>query len=121
MALKFTCRFIDRTVDLWVPDLNLPDADMLPASYVQSEAVRLEIYARATRCRSEDEMNDLEDETSRRFGKLPPAARDFFAAARLRIDCRRRGIVRTRCWTGGGSRNPPTRKIAEIKRAIAAT
>ena len=111
----------DRTADLWVPDLNLPGADMLPASYVQSEAVRLEIYARAARCRSEDELNDLEDETSRRFGKLPPAARDFFAAARLRIDCRRRGIVRTRCWTGGGSRNPPTRKIAEIKRAIAAT
>ncbi len=84
----------DRTADLWVPDLNLPGADMLPASYVQSEAVRLEIYARAARCRSEDELNDLEDETSRRFGKLPPAARDFFAAARLRIDCRRRGIVR---------------------------
>ena len=84
----------DRTADLWVPDLNLPGADMLPASYVQSEAVRLQIYARAARCRSEDELNDLEDETSRRFGKLPPSARDFFAAARLRIDCRRRGIVR---------------------------
>jgi transcription-repair coupling factor (superfamily II helicase) len=84
----------DRAADLWVPDLNLPIADMLPASYVQSEAVRLEIYARAARCRSEDELDDLEEETSRRFGKLPPAARDFFAAARLRIDCRRRGIVR---------------------------
>jgi transcription-repair coupling factor (superfamily II helicase) len=84
----------DRAADLWVPDLNLPIADMLPASYVQSEAVRLEIYARAARCRSEDELDDLEEETSRRFGQLPPAARDFFAAARLRIDCRRRGIVR---------------------------
>jgi transcription-repair coupling factor (superfamily II helicase) len=67
---------------------------MLPTSYVQSEAVRLEIYARATRCRSEDELDDLEEETSRRFGRLPPAARDFFAAAGLRVDCRRRGIVR---------------------------
>jgi transcription-repair coupling factor (superfamily II helicase) len=84
----------DRGADLWVPDLNLPIADILPANYVQSEAVRLEIYARATRCRSEDDLDDLEEETSRRFGKLPPAARDFFAAARLRIDCRRRGIVR---------------------------
>jgi transcription-repair coupling factor (superfamily II helicase) len=83
----------DRTADLWVPDLNLPVADMA-ASYTRSEAVRLEIYARAARCRSEDELDDLEDETSRRFGKLLPAARDFFAAARLRIDCRRRGIVR---------------------------
>ena len=38
--------------------------------------------------------NDLEEETSRRFGKLPSEAGDFFAAARLRIDCKRRGIVR---------------------------
>ena len=36
----------------------------------------------------------MEEEASRRFGKLPPAARDLFAAARLRIDCRRRGIIR---------------------------
>ncbi|MEH2507814.1 transcription-repair coupling factor (superfamily II helicase) [Bradyrhizobium sp. AZCC 1578] len=84
----------DRTADLWVPDLNLPVGDMLPAGYVQSEAVRLEIYGRVARCRSEDELDDLEEETSRRFGRLPPAAREFFAAARLRIDCRRRGIIR---------------------------
>jgi transcription-repair coupling factor (superfamily II helicase) len=84
----------DRAADLWVPDLNLPIAEKLPTNYVQSEAVRLEIYARAARCRSEAELDDLEEETSRRFGKLPPATRDFFAAARLRIDCRRRGIIR---------------------------
>jgi transcription-repair coupling factor (superfamily II helicase) len=84
----------DGTAQLWVPDLNLPVGDMLPAGYVQSDAVRLEIYGRVARCRSEDELNDLEEETSRRFGRLPPAARDFFAAARLRIDCRERGIIR---------------------------
>ncbi|MGY4161987.1 transcription-repair coupling factor (superfamily II helicase) [Bradyrhizobium sp. USDA 4461] len=84
----------DRAADLWVPDLNLPFADLLPRSYVQSEAMRLEIYGRAARCGNEDDLEDLEEETSRRFGKLPAAGRDFFAAARLRIDCKRRGIVR---------------------------
>jgi transcription-repair coupling factor (superfamily II helicase) len=84
----------DRAADLWVPDLNLPLADLLPRSYVQSETMRLEIYGRAARCRSEDDLEDLEEETSRRFGGLPSAGRDFFAAARLRIDCKRRGIVR---------------------------
>jgi transcription-repair coupling factor (superfamily II helicase) len=84
----------DGRIDVWVPDLNLPVADMLPETYVQSEPVRLELYARAARCRSEDERNDLEEETSRRFGQLPPVARDFFAAARLRLECKRRGIVR---------------------------
>ena len=84
----------DRATELWVPDLNLPRADMLPESYVQSETVRLEIYGRAARCRNEDDLDDLKEETSRRFGRLPSAARDFFAAAKLRIDCKQRGIVR---------------------------
>lgn len=88
----------DRTQDtgafLWVPDLNLPCGDTLPEGYVQSEAMRLEIYGRAARCRTEDDLVDLEEEISRRFGRLPPEARDFFAAARLRIECKRRGIVR---------------------------
>ena len=92
--LKSASEKADDRAELWVPDLNLPVADMLPASYVQSEAVRLEIYGRAARCISTSELDELEEETSRRFGKLPPTACDFFAAARLRIDCKRRGIVR---------------------------
>jgi transcription-repair coupling factor (superfamily II helicase) len=84
----------DRAADLWVPDLNLPLADMLPTNYVQSEAVRLEIYGRIARCRSEADLEDLEEETARRFGRLPPAASDFFATAKLRLVCKRRGIVR---------------------------
>src|ERR1700744_2056365 len=80
--------------DLWVPDLNLPLPDLLPKSYVQSEALRLEIYGRVARCLDEDDLEDLLDETARRFGKLPPAAQDFFAVAELRIACKQRGIVR---------------------------
>ncbi|MES5485401.1 helicase-related protein [Bradyrhizobium sp. INPA03-11B] len=80
--------------DLWVPDLNLPLEETLPRSYVQSEAMRLEVYGRLARCRSEDDLDDLEDETARRFGRLPPPALAFFAAARLRMECKRRGIIR---------------------------
>ncbi|KWV56372.1 transcription-repair coupling factor [Bradyrhizobium macuxiense] len=84
----------DGAADLWVPDLNLPLADTLPTSYVQSEALRLEIYGRVARCRNEDDLDDLEEETARRFGTLPPPAHAFFAAARLRMECKRRGIIR---------------------------
>jgi transcription-repair coupling factor (superfamily II helicase) len=84
----------DGGTDLWVPDLNLPSADMLPADYVQSEAVRLEVYGRVARCRNDDDLEYLEVETARRFGRLAPAARDFFAIARLRLDCKRRGITK---------------------------
>jgi transcription-repair coupling factor (superfamily II helicase) len=84
----------DRAADLWVPDLNLPIAEMLPISYVQSKNMRLEIYGRVARCQREDDLDDLEEETARRFGPLPLTARDFFGAARLRLDCKRRGIMR---------------------------
>ncbi|WP_244423344.1 DEAD/DEAH box helicase [Bradyrhizobium sp. ORS 375] len=79
---------------LWIPELNLPVAELLPSDYVQSEVVRIEIYARAARCRTDDELEDLRDETQRRFGTLPPAASNFFAIAELRIRCRERGIMR---------------------------
>jgi transcription-repair coupling factor (superfamily II helicase) len=80
--------------DWWVPDVNLPVAEMLPTNYLQSSAVRLEIYGRAARCRSEDDLEEVEEETARRFGRLPDEARDFFAAARLRLECKKRGILR---------------------------
>ena len=83
-----------RSADLWVPDLNLPVEGLLPTGYVQSDAVRLEIYGRVARCRAEDDLEELEEETARRFGRLPPAARDLFATARLRLECKRRGIVK---------------------------
>jgi transcription-repair coupling factor (superfamily II helicase) len=83
-----------READLWVPDLNLPVPEILPESYVQSAAVRLEIYGRAARCRSKDDLEDLEEEASRRFGRPPPEARDFFAIATLRMLCKQKGIMR---------------------------
>jgi transcription-repair coupling factor (superfamily II helicase) len=67
---------------------------MLPTNYLQSSAVRLEIYGRTARCRSEDDLEEVEEETARRFGRLPDEARDFFAAARLRLECKKRGILR---------------------------
>jgi transcription-repair coupling factor (superfamily II helicase) len=92
--LKQASEKADADAGLWVPDLNLPVADLLPRSYVQSDTVRLEIYGRAARCTNEDDLDDLEEETARRFGKLPQEARDFFAASRLRMECKQRGIVR---------------------------
>src|SRR6478752_2517892 len=61
--LKMASEKLDEGQAVWVPDLNLPVADMLPETYVQSEPVRLELYARAARCTDEDDLEDLEEET----------------------------------------------------------
>ncbi len=81
-VLKLASEKAGEGIDLWVPDLNLPLPDLLPASYEQSEAVRLEIYGRVAKCRDEDDLEDLEDETARHFGRLPPAAPGFLCDGR---------------------------------------
>jgi len=44
---------------------------------VLAEIDAAERKAESARCRSEDDLDELEEETARRFGRLPPAACDF--------------------------------------------
>jgi transcription-repair coupling factor (superfamily II helicase) len=64
-----------------VPDLNLPIRGCAAFNLCEFRAVRLAIYGRVARCRSDEDLDDLLEETARRFGRLPHAARDFFAAS----------------------------------------
>jgi transcription-repair coupling factor (superfamily II helicase) len=79
---------------LWIPELNIPLPELLPSDYVKSEAVRLELYSRAAKAGTREELDTLEREALRRFGKPPQAARDFFDLARLRLICRDRAVVK---------------------------
>jgi transcription-repair coupling factor (superfamily II helicase) len=79
---------------IWVPELNLPVPELLPSDYVKSEAVRLEMYSRAAKAGSREELDALEREVLRRFGAPPPAAHEFFDLARLRLTCRDKDLVK---------------------------
>jgi transcription-repair coupling factor (superfamily II helicase) len=79
---------------LWIPELNLPLPELLPPDYVKSEAVRLELYSRAAKAGTREELDVLEREALRRFARPPQAAREFFELARLRLICRERGVLK---------------------------
>ncbi|MGJ4944828.1 TRCF domain-containing protein [Bradyrhizobium sp. HKCCYLS1011] len=80
--------------DMWVPELHIDTPALLPASYVQDEATRLDIYARLARVESPAELGDIEDEIEIRFGPVPPEVKNLIAMAALRLDCRALGITR---------------------------
>jgi transcription-repair coupling factor (superfamily II helicase) len=79
---------------LCIPELNIPLPELLPFDYVKSEAVRLELYSRAAKVGTREELDALEGEAFRRLGKPPPAARGFFDLVRLRLTCRARDVVK---------------------------
>jgi transcription-repair coupling factor (superfamily II helicase) len=75
------------------PQLHLERPPFLPTSYIQDEATRLETYARISKCASEDELDEIEDQMIERFGELPAEAADFLEQARMEVDCLTLGIV----------------------------
>jgi transcription-repair coupling factor (superfamily II helicase) len=79
---------------IWVPEVHLGIPALLPASYVQDEPTRLEIYARAAKGCTPTELEGLEDEMQLRFGDVPVEASNLIALAALRLRCRELGITR---------------------------
>lgn len=62
-------------------DLNVADDFYIPEDYISDEQVRLDIYRRLLKFKSEEEFVKLPDELEDRFGKLPEEVQntlDFF-------------------------------------------
>lgn len=57
----------------------------LPSDYIYDSMQKIEIYKKVATSTSLDEVSDLEDELTDRFGDLPLAVRNLLAVARLRV------------------------------------
>ena len=57
----------------------------IPYSYVDDENLRVKLYGRISSLAKETEVQQLRREFADRFGKLPPAVRNLFEIARIRI------------------------------------
>ena len=73
-------------------DLRL-DA-ILPDSYIQSEACRMEMYKKISLIESEKDMRDVTDEFLDRFGELPRASENLIFISYVRATLARAGITR---------------------------
>jgi transcription-repair coupling factor (superfamily II helicase) len=61
------------------------NAAFIPYSYVDDENLRVKLYGRIASLATEPEVRELIKEFADRFGKLPPAVKNLFEIARIRI------------------------------------
>jgi transcription-repair coupling factor (superfamily II helicase) len=85
------------------PELELHLPSLLPESYLPDVHARLVLYKRIAGVESEAELDDLQAETTDRFGMLPEPAKNLFRIARLRVGAARLGIERLDVGHAGGS------------------
>jgi len=73
--------------------IELPVDAHLPAGYIESERLRLEIYKRIAEIRDEDGIASLLAELADRYGPVPPPVSALFDVVRFRLLCRRVGLT----------------------------
>ncbi|MGV8909709.1 MAG: transcription-repair coupling factor [Propionicimonas sp.] len=72
--------------------IELPVDAHLPANYVESERLRLEMYKRLAAVTSDADITAVRDELVDRYGEPPAPVAALLAVASFRIDARRRGV-----------------------------
>jgi transcription-repair coupling factor (superfamily II helicase) len=72
--------------------IELPVDAHLPAEYVESERLRLEMYKRLAAVTSEADIAGVRDELLDRYGPLPPPVEALLAVASFRLAARRHGV-----------------------------
>ena len=79
-------------IDLSPAATNEAAAAVIPAGYVEDENLRLRTYRDIASATSHDDLKQIEQDLSDRFGRLPAPLRRIFALARLRIAASLKGI-----------------------------
>ena len=66
-------------------DVTLDQPHFLPDDFIESAAVKLDLYRRIGAARTADDVDALRAEIRDRFGKLPPEAEAYLMVAKLRL------------------------------------
>lgn len=73
--------------------IELPVEAHLPADYVESERLRLEMYKRLAEVRTEGDLAELRAELLDRYGPIPAPVETLIAVARFRNEARAAGLT----------------------------
>jgi transcription-repair coupling factor (superfamily II helicase) len=82
------------------PEIRLPQAALLPESYVPEVSQRLALYKQLSGARDDDELGALRGDLLDRFGPLPVEAQNLLEVIRLKIRCRRLGVTSVEVKSG---------------------
>ncbi|MBT4119546.1 MAG: transcription-repair coupling factor [Candidatus Peribacter sp.] len=77
-------------------EILLPVQAMIPSYYIPDEQERISVYQKLAGSEDEKILKEFEDDLKAEFGTLPDNVNNLFAVLRLKIACRRGGVVRVK-------------------------
>ena len=83
-------------------EILLPVQAMLPSYYIPDEQERISVYQKLAGSEDEAILKEFEQDLKEEFGALPDPVENLFAILRLKIACRRGGVIRVKMEETGG-------------------
>ena len=82
----------EQAVEPVAVSIDLPIEASIPVDYIDSDKLRLEAYRKLAAARDEQDLQDLREELTDRYGKPPVEFETLFDVARLKFKARKLGI-----------------------------
>ena len=77
-------------------EILLPVQAMLPSYYIPDEQERISVYQKLAGSEDEAILKEFEQDLKEEFGVLPETVENLFAILRLKLACRRGGVIRVK-------------------------
>ncbi|MEK9673721.1 MAG: transcription-repair coupling factor [Rhodospirillaceae bacterium] len=87
----------------WTPQISLGTEVLIPDHYVPDLNLRLELYRKISNLTDAEAAEDMAVEMIDRFGPLPQSVENLLDIVRLKIACRRIGVLKVEAGPKGGS------------------
>jgi transcription-repair coupling factor (superfamily II helicase) len=100
------------------PSIDLPVSAYLPDEFIPDGPLRLRLYRRLARVESEEEIDELTQEMSDRFGALPTAVAGLLYLLRVRVRAGEAGVQAVAASGAQISRTLPLPRTAEAAQAL---
>ena len=82
----------EQSVEPVAVSIDLPIEASIPVDYIDSDKLRLEAYRKLAAARNEQDLKDLQEELTDRYGKPPVEFETLFNVARIKFKARKLGI-----------------------------
>ena len=73
-------------------DINV--SSYIPDSYIENSSQKIEVYQNIALCRTEEDIQNVIDETIDRYGIMPKELENLIEVARIKELCRKAGVVK---------------------------
>ena len=102
IGYELYCKLLEETVDRLHGNRVLPEAEgttfslpipsLIPRYYIEDEVLRLQMYKKIAMIKTEEDVSDIIDEMTDRFGDIPGDTLNLIRIARVRSMANRAGI-----------------------------